>query len=160
MVTKTLFVGHEQAQNSQSRGSIVRRQPVASIHPLVRTHPVGISTSEFLRVHADAIDRLLAKRRYLLTRSASYTWSLPIKSTNTNATVTRHIIGYKQEESDLLLKFLYNHIALGQDFQVRVKWAPRTVVVWDVSTLPCFLIADIELTQMTIESRHGSLCHT
>ena len=47
--------------------------------------------------------------------------------------VTRRIIGYKQEESDYLLKFLYDHIALGQDFQARVKWAPRKVVVWDVS---------------------------
>lgn len=46
--------------------------------------------------------------------------------------VTRKIVGYKQEESDLLLKFLYDHIALGQDFQIRVKWAPKTVVVWDV----------------------------
>ena len=42
-------------------------------------------------------------------------------------------MGYKQEESDNLLKFLYDHIALGQDFQLRVKWAPRTVVAWDVS---------------------------
>lgn len=48
-------------------------------------------------------------------------------------TVTRHIIGYKREESDALLNFLYNHIALSQDLQVRVKWAPGTVVVWDVS---------------------------
>ena len=61
-----------------------------------------------------------------------------MKVTDMNPTVTRHIVGYKQEESDLLLKFLYDHIALGQDFQVRVKWAPRTVVVWDVSTSPCF----------------------
>ena len=50
-------------------------------------------------------------------------------------TVTRKIIGYKQEESDWLLKFLYDHIVLGQDFQVRVKWAPKTVVVWDVRTV-------------------------
>lgn len=48
--------------------------------------------------------------------------------------VTRYIVGLKQEESDLLLKFLYDHIALGQDFQVRVKWEKGTVVVWDVST--------------------------
>ena len=63
-----------------------------------------------------------------------------LRLADTNATVTRHIIGYKQEESDLLLKFLYDHIALGQDFQVRVKWAPRTVVVWDVSISPCCLL--------------------
>lgn len=56
------------------------------------------------------------------------------------SSVTRHIIGYKQEESDNLLKFLYDHIALGQDFQVRVKWRAGDVVVWDVSWESFFLI--------------------
>ena len=67
-------------------------------------------------------------------------------SIDTSATVTRHIIGYKQEESDFLLKFLYDHIALSQDLQVRVKWAPRTVVVWDVSISLCYssrTVADV-----------------
>jgi sulfonate dioxygenase len=45
--------------------------------------------------------------------------------------VTRRIVQYKKEESDFLLRFLYDHIAKGADFQVRVKWAPKTVVVWD-----------------------------
>jgi sulfonate dioxygenase len=61
--------------------------------------------------------------------------------------VTRSIVGYKREESDVLLvriplhianaginvaqKFLYDHLAYGADFQTRVKWAPKTVVVWD-----------------------------
>ena len=31
--------GIEQAANSKARGSVVRREPVTSIHPLVRTHP-------------------------------------------------------------------------------------------------------------------------
>ncbi|CAF9911700.1 MAG: hypothetical protein ALECFALPRED_007625 [Alectoria fallacina] len=93
---RALHSGHEQAQNSKSRGSIVRREPVTSIHPLVRTHP---ATGE--------------------------------KAIYVNPQFTRYIIGYKQEESEYLLKFLYDHIALGQDFQTRVKWAPRTVVVWD-----------------------------
>ncbi|MCJ1426068.1 hypothetical protein MMC29_003970 [Sticta canariensis] len=91
-----LHSGHEQAQNSKARGSIVRREPVTSIHPLVRTHP---ATGE--------------------------------KALYVNPQFTRKIIGYKQEESDLILKFLYDHIALGQDFQVRVKWAAKAVVVWD-----------------------------
>jgi sulfonate dioxygenase len=47
-------------------------------------------------------------------------------------TVTRYIVGYKKEESDYLLKFLFDHIALSQDVQTRIKWAPGTVVVWDV----------------------------
>lgn len=54
----------------------------------------------------------------------------------TAVTVTRYIVGYKTEESDNLLKFLYDHIAVGADFQVRIKWQKGTVVVWDVSKNP------------------------
>ena len=50
-----------------------------------------------------------------------------------SAIVTRYIVGYKKEESDFLLKFLYDHIALSQDLQTRIRWRPNTVVVWDVS---------------------------
>lgn len=32
--------GHEQAEAALARGSIVRRDPVSNIHPIVRTHPV------------------------------------------------------------------------------------------------------------------------
>ncbi|KAI5849220.1 hypothetical protein BZA05DRAFT_430770 [Tricharina praecox] len=48
-----------------------------------------------------------------------------------NPQFTRHIEHLKLEESEALLKFLYDHTAYGVDFQVRVKWAPGTVVVWD-----------------------------
>jgi hypothetical protein len=47
--------------------------------------------------------------------------------------VTRYIVGFKKEESDYLLKFLFDHMALSQDIQVRVRWAKNTLVVWDVS---------------------------
>jgi sulfonate dioxygenase len=49
--------------------------------------------------------------------------------------VTRSIAGYKKEESDMLLNFLYDHIAFGADFQARVQWKPGMVVFWDVSAL-------------------------
>jgi hypothetical protein len=52
--------------------------------------------------------------------------------------VTRSIVGLKKEESDALLAFLFNHIGRGIDWQARVKWAPGTVVVWDVSKAFCF----------------------
>ena len=55
-------------------------------------------------------------------------------NTDSSHPVTRHIIGYKKEESDALLKFLFDHIALSQDLQTRVRWTPGTVVVWDVSS--------------------------
>jgi sulfonate dioxygenase len=48
-----------------------------------------------------------------------------------NPQFSRRIVGFKKEESDFLLNFLYDHIAKGQDFQARVKWEAGTVVVWD-----------------------------
>jgi len=54
-------------------------------------------------------------------------------------------VGYKKEESDALLNFLYNHIAFGADFQARVQWKPRMVIFWDVS-LPSFLPISLSYT--------------
>jgi len=53
------------------------------------------------------------------------------KALYVNPQFTRKVIGYKKEESDNLLNFLYDHIAKSQDLQARVKWAKGTVVVWD-----------------------------
>lgn len=93
---KAVHSGVEQAENSLRKGSLVRREAVENVHPIVRTHPV---TGE--------------------------------KALYVNPQFTRRIVGFKKEESDFLLNFLYDHIAKGQDFQARVKWAPGTVVVWD-----------------------------
>ena len=59
----------------------------------------------------------------------------------------------------MILKFLYDHIALGQDFQIRVKWAAKTVVVWDVRTLSDLELGTSDLTTET-ESRDGALGDT
>lgn len=48
-----------------------------------------------------------------------------------NRQFSRKIVGLKEEESDAILELLYNHIEKGSDFQVRVNWKPRTVVLWD-----------------------------
>jgi sulfonate dioxygenase len=71
------------------------------------------------------------------------------KALYVNKGFTRYIVGYKQEESDYLLNFLYgtlrvasapreyvltaslDHIAKGTDFQVRASYEPGTVVLWD-----------------------------
>lgn len=36
---KAIHSGHEQAINARARNSIVRREPVSNVHPIVRTHP-------------------------------------------------------------------------------------------------------------------------
>ncbi|CRK17949.1 Alpha-ketoglutarate-dependent sulfonate dioxygenase like protein [Verticillium longisporum] len=53
------------------------------------------------------------------------------KAIYVNPQFTRDIVGLKKEESDALLKFLYEHIAWSADIQARVKWEAGTVVVWD-----------------------------
>ncbi|MCJ1238033.1 hypothetical protein MMC14_006021 [Varicellaria rhodocarpa] len=99
---KAVHSGIEQAQASKARGSIVRREPVTNEHPIVRTHP---ATGE--------------KALFVNPQCKSY------------HPFTRYIVGYKKEESDALLKFLYDHIGFGSDFQARVKWEEKTVIVWD-----------------------------
>lgn len=44
---------------------------------------------------------------------------------------TKYIVGLSKKESDLILKFLYSHIAGGHDFQLRFKWEEDTIAVWD-----------------------------
>ena len=53
------------------------------------------------------------------------------KAIYVNETYTRHIVGLKKEESDTILRFLYDLTAKSADIQVRVKWERGTVIVWD-----------------------------
>lgn len=55
-----------------------------------------------------------------------------------NRQFSRKIVGFKDEESDALLELLYNHIERGADFQIRARWRPGTVVLWD-SELACYM---------------------
>jgi len=78
------------------QGGMTRREPIETVHPVVRRHPV--TGEEALYV---------------------------------NQQFTKKIVGMKKEESDLLLNFLYAHIRGAGDHQVRIKWEPYTVVLWD-----------------------------
>lgn len=98
-VLEGLYAVHsavEQAEESHKRNGPVRREPVQSIHPLVRVHPVTGEKALFV-----------------------------------NQGFTRRIVGFKEEESKLLLNFLWDHIAKGADFHARANYEPGTVVVWD-----------------------------
>ena len=48
-----------------------------------------------------------------------------------NPGFTRRIVDFKEEESEYLLKFLFDHISKGADFTVRASYEKGTVVVWD-----------------------------
>ena len=48
-----------------------------------------------------------------------------------NESYTKFIVGLRKEESDMILKFIFDHTAKSADIQARVKWEPKMVVVWD-----------------------------
>jgi taurine dioxygenase len=49
---------------------------------------------------------------------------------NCNAQFTTKIKGLKDDESQLILNYLYSRAAI-PEYQLRVKWQPHTVVMWD-----------------------------
>lgn len=113
---KAVHSGVEQVNASLNGGGIARRDPVTSEHPIVRTHPVTGEKALYVNPQCKCFAHFLfsSKGERLIADL-----------------VTRYIVGYKKEESDALLKFLYDHIALSQDLQTRLRWKAGTVVVWD-----------------------------
>jgi hypothetical protein len=44
---------------------------------------------------------------------------------------TRRIVGVPKAESDAILAFLFAQLSQNHDFQVRFKWEPNDVAIWD-----------------------------
>lgn len=53
------------------------------------------------------------------------------KALNVNRAYTKHINGLTQEESDLLLDYLFRIISDNHDLQVRHRWKASDVALWD-----------------------------
>ncbi|RFU27527.1 hypothetical protein B7463_g8812, partial [Scytalidium lignicola] len=78
---KALHSGFEQAENSRSRGGVVRREPVANEHPLIRTHPAtgekalfvnGGFTRSIVGLKKEESDALLAFLLNHISRGIDY----------------------------------------------------------------------------------------
>ncbi|RDB28961.1 Alpha-ketoglutarate-dependent sulfonate dioxygenase [Hypsizygus marmoreus] len=70
-----------------------------------------------------------------------------------NRQFTRRIVGLKREESEAILRLLYDHIDKSADNQARVKWQPNTVVLWDNRVTAHSAIVDYKNSG---ERRHGA----
>lgn len=53
------------------------------------------------------------------------------KSVFVNPGHTKRIVGVTKDESDVILKHLYDLIKLNHDLQVRFKWEKNSVAIWD-----------------------------
>ncbi|AGO12845.1 AaceriACR293Cp [[Ashbya] aceris (nom. inval.)] len=76
---------------------------------------------------------------------------LKTKSFFVNRGFTRKIVELKQTESDLLLDFIYSIIENTHDLQLRARWEPGTITVWDNRRVNHSAIIDWEEPV----SRHG-----
>ncbi|KAK3984053.1 putative alpha-ketoglutarate-dependent sulfonate dioxygenase [Cladorrhinum sp. PSN332] len=97
------------------------------LHGLKATHS-GVEQANFSLSRGGIVRREPVINEHPIIRTHPATGE---KAIYVNPQFTRSIVGLKKEESDLLLKFLYDHLAYGADFQARVKWQEGTVVVWD-----------------------------
>ena len=67
-----------------------------------------------------------------------------------------HIVGWKKEESDYLLKFLNDLHQKSVDFQVRASYDDRTVVVWDKCV---FFFSDVNCSMTHEQPYFRAHCH-
>ncbi|KAJ5676181.1 Taurine catabolism dioxygenase TauD/TfdA [Penicillium macrosclerotiorum] len=97
------------------------------LHGLKAVHS-GVEQAEFSRKLGGVVRREPVKNEHPIVRTHPVTGE---KALFVNNGFTRSIVGLKKEESDALLGFLLAHVGRGIDYQTRIRWAPRTVVVWD-----------------------------
>ncbi|KAL4861780.1 hypothetical protein BDV12DRAFT_203659 [Aspergillus spectabilis] len=117
----TAFVDQVEAYNRLSPAIKER------LHGLKARHS-GVEQAEFSIKRGGVVRREPVINEHPLVRTHPVTGE---KALYVNGGFTRSIVGLKKEESDALLQFLLAHVGRGIDYQARVKWAPKTVVVWD-----------------------------
>ncbi|KAL4919515.1 hypothetical protein BDW62DRAFT_209728 [Aspergillus aurantiobrunneus] len=97
------------------------------LHGLRGVH-TDVDQAEYARRTGGVVRREPVSNEHPLVRTHPVTGE---KALYVNGGFMRGIVGLKAEESEALMAFLLNHVSKGIDFQVRVRWAPRTVVIWD-----------------------------
>ncbi|OKL60499.1 hypothetical protein UA08_04332 [Talaromyces atroroseus] len=117
----TAFVNQVEAYNRLSPAIKER------LHGLKATHS-GVEQADFSKSRGGVVRREPVINEHPIVRTHPATGE---KALYVNSGFTRSIVGLKKEESEALLAFLLNHISRGIDYQARIRWAPKTVVVWD-----------------------------
>ncbi|KAK6992569.1 hypothetical protein R3P38DRAFT_159045 [Favolaschia claudopus] len=100
-------------------GGLVRKDPITTIHPLVRVHP--ITGAHCLFVNGEFI---------------------------TSA------VGMKDLEWKAISDFLLQHIIGSHDIQARVRWSPRTIVIFDNRSTLHTAVVDYVDDEHGVQPRH------
>ncbi|KAJ5466662.1 Alpha-ketoglutarate-dependent sulfonate dioxygenase [Penicillium diatomitis] len=116
---KCVHTSSKMIAHTRLTGGLVRKDPVDTVHPLVRVHPV--TGEKCLFVNAEFITK---------------------------------IQGMKEPEFKWMIDFLMNHVVTGHDFQARVRWQPRTVVMFDNRSTTHSAIVDYLDDEYGAKARH------
>ncbi|KIM78640.1 hypothetical protein PILCRDRAFT_824274 [Piloderma croceum F 1598] len=117
----TLFASQVEAYNRLSPKFQKRLEGLRAVHS-------AVAQADHSRNRGGPVRREPIETEHPVVRKHPVTGE---KALYVNQGFTRRIVGYRVEESENLLKFLWDHIAKGSDFQVRANYKPGTVVVWD-----------------------------
>ncbi|OOQ87445.1 Alpha-ketoglutarate-dependent sulfonate dioxygenase [Penicillium brasilianum] len=117
----TIFVNQAEAYNRLSPAIKERLHGLKAVHS-------GFEQAENSLKRGGVDRRDPVKNEHPIVRTHPVTGE---KALFVNAGFTRSIVGLKTEESEALLGFLLAHVGRGIDYQARIRWAPKTVVIWD-----------------------------
>jgi len=116
----TLFASQVEAYNRLSPEFRKRLEGLRAVHS-------AVYQANFSRDRGGVVRREPVETEHPVVRVHPVTGE---KALFVNEGFTRYIVGFKKEESDFLLNFLYDHIAKGADFQIRARYEPGTVAIW------------------------------
>lgn len=117
----TLFSSQVEAYNRLSPEFKKRLEGLKAVHTAVPQAEYSIKRNGPVRREPIETEHPLVRQHPVTGEKALYV----------NQGFTKHIVGFKAEESEYLLKFLLDHISKGADFHIRATYEPGTVVVWD-----------------------------
>jgi alpha-ketoglutarate-dependent taurine dioxygenase len=87
---------------------------LSAVHPVIRTNRKYLVVIKCQTVHANHTPAVTG-------------W----KSVYVNKGFTKRINGVTKDESDMLLGYLFNIVTQNHDAQVRFKWRPNDLAIWD-----------------------------
>ncbi|RYP34231.1 hypothetical protein DL767_004354 [Monosporascus sp. MG133] len=64
------------------------------------------------------------------------------------------VVGLKESEQKVLLEFLMQHMIMGHDFQARVSWTPRSILIFDNRCTLHTAVVDYVNDDDTVKLRH------
>jgi sulfonate dioxygenase len=129
----------ERAERARATGTPLRREPIETVHPIVRVHPATGRKSIYVdpggcysSLHPPhVLDYAMWDAWQTIFKPFLKIDSVHACLTLSRTDKTKRIVGIPKAESDAILAFLFSQISGNNAFQMRHKWERNDVVIWD-----------------------------